>query len=445
MKILLVNPPRSPHNAILDNAPDEAKPFIHRKLVGPPLGLLTIAAAVKDHDISLLELKGEYDLHPEAAAPARLVEEEIRRFAPDVVGVTFIASEFNAGLEIFRVAKRCDPRIVTVAGGLHATVQPRDFARAEVDLVCVGPAAKTFRELVRALEAKTEVRAIPGLGVNGPDGLRFAAAPRAFDVAEVDDVLPDRALLKRWISTYHVGRSPAPATYLHTSLGCPYACTFCSIHSQYRGGFHQRDVESVIAELRQLDEYPTVRFADANTLVDAAWCERLFDRIAQEGLRKFFVADMRADAIAQHPRLIEKMAKHGLRVVISGFESFRDEELRRYGKASPARRIAEAIAIAHANGIMIRGNYVVPPDYGPADFDALADYAASNRVAFAGYTILTPMPGTAFFEEVRERIVDRDLDKYNFFNCVLPTKLPLEEFHRRVGALWTIKKGTEVI
>ena len=44
MKIALINPPRSPHNGILEHAPDEALPFIHRKLVGPPLGLITVAA-----------------------------------------------------------------------------------------------------------------------------------------------------------------------------------------------------------------------------------------------------------------------------------------------------------------------------------------------------------------------------------------------------------------
>ena len=62
MRILLVNPPRSPHNGILAHASADVLPFIHKKLVGPPLGLLTIAGAVPDHDVRLLELKAEYDL-----------------------------------------------------------------------------------------------------------------------------------------------------------------------------------------------------------------------------------------------------------------------------------------------------------------------------------------------------------------------------------------------
>ena len=66
MKILLINPPRSPHNAIYEHASPEARRFVHRRLVGPPLGLLTVAAAVKDHEVTVLDMKGEYDLFPTA-------------------------------------------------------------------------------------------------------------------------------------------------------------------------------------------------------------------------------------------------------------------------------------------------------------------------------------------------------------------------------------------
>ena len=94
---------------------------------------------------------------------------------------------------------------------------------------------------------------------------------------------------------------------------------------------------------------------------------------------------------------------------------------------------------------MLRGNYVVPNDYSEDDFKALSDYAATHPVVYAGYTILTPMPGTVFYKEISDDIIDHDLLKYNFFNCVLKTKLPLEKFYENVGKLWLIKKGTDVI
>ena len=119
MKILLINTPRSPENKILESAPAEAKRFIHKKLIGPPLGLLTIAEAVKEHDVTVFDTKGEYDLVPDAPELEQMVMDLLEKTNPDVVGTTVITSELYYGLEILQTAKKFNPDIVTVAGGLH--------------------------------------------------------------------------------------------------------------------------------------------------------------------------------------------------------------------------------------------------------------------------------------------------------------------------------------
>jgi hopanoid C-3 methylase len=446
MKILLINPPRSPENNILKFAPEAARPFIHRKLIGPPLGLLTVASAVKDHDVILFDTKGEYDLDPQAPPLKSLVRRLLDTHKPDIVGVTTITSEFDYSIEILEEAKRFNPGIVTVAGGLHATLCPQDFNSFSVDVVIPGQSAHIFRDLVVAIENGKPLEKIPGLLLNGSDGLvKTKGTTNRKDFIDAGYHYPDRRHLDRWISTYKVGNSPYPSTYVYTSLGCPFKCTFCSIWTQFGGIYHQRTVESLITELKSIDEYPVVRFADANSVVDLGFMNRLFDRIEEEGIRKTFVMDIRADVAALHPEIIEKLAKNGLKVVICGFESFRDEELKKYRKDSPARHNQEAIKVFERNGIMVRGNYVVPNDYSDADFEALADYADKNRVVYAGYTILTPMPGTVFYKQVKEQIIDQDYKKYNFFNSVMKTKLDHDKFHERVGALWLIRKGTDVI
>jgi radical SAM superfamily enzyme YgiQ (UPF0313 family) len=206
----------------------------------------------------------------------------------------------------------------------------------------------------------------------------------------------------------------------------------------------QRRVESVIEELKLID-YKIVRFSDANTIVNIDFIDRLFDRILEEGIRKVYIMDIRADTAVSHPELIEKLAKGGLKVVITGFESFRDEELKQYNKKSEANLIEKAINVFHANDILLRGNYVVPPDYDENDFEALSEYAHSHKVTYAGYTILTPMPGTVYYQQMKDKIIDHDFTKYNFFNSVMQTKLPLEQFYENMGKLWLIKKGTDVI
>ncbi len=227
-------------------------------------------------------------------------------------------------------------------------------------------------------------------------------------------------------------------------LGCPYRCTFCSIWKEHQGMYYQRKVESIIEELKIID-YKIVRFSDANTIVNIDFINKLFDRINEEGIKKDYIMDIRADTAVEHPDLIEKLAKAGLKVVICGFESFRNEELKKYNKRSEANKIHEAIDIFHKNDILLRGNYVIPNDYKEDDFKAMSEYANSHRVTYAGYTILTPMPGTTLYEESKDQIIDHDLSKYNFFNSVMKTTLPLEKFYENVGKLWLIKKGTDII
>ncbi len=445
MKILLINPPRSPQNQILASAPEEAKPFIHKKLIGPPLGLLTIAAAVKDHDIRVFDMKGEYDLDPTAPPLQELTLQLLRDHNPDIVGITIITSEFNFSLEIFRTIKQYDPSILTVAGGLHTTLCPEDFTDRSIDIVCPGQAADVFRKVVEAREKGSAFQKIPGILVNSPDELtRTSGQTPLWDAAGKDFLMPDRSLLNRWKSTYRVGKNIEPSTYLFTSQGCPYECTFCSIWCEFKKKFYQRELESIITELKGVD-YSIVRFADANTIVNVGFINRLFDRIQEEGIKKEFIMDIRADTAVKYPWLIEKLAGAGLKVVICGFESFRDEELVYYNKKSPAGIIEKAIRVFHQNGILLRGNYVVPGYYNRDDFKALADYANSHRVSYAGYTILTPMPGTPLYRNLKKEIIDHDLAKYNFFNCVTKTRLPIDEFHYEVGKLWLIKKGTDVI
>jgi len=446
VKILLINTPRSPENRILEYAPEAARPFIHKKLIGPPLGLMTIAAAVKDHDVLFFETKGEFDLTPDPPSLTSLVRRLVNEFRPDIVGSTAITSELYYAFEIFSEAKKINPEIVSVLGGLHPTLLPYDCFHPSVDVVCPGQSPQIFRDVVNAVERKSSLQAVPGILSNhGNELKRTPGKPRPWDSANADYLMPDREPLKRWINTYRAGGSQYPSTYIFTSLGCPYKCTFCSIWPQFKGKYYQRSIESLITELHSIPDYPVVRFSDANTVVDLGFMNSLFDRILEEGIRKTFIMDIRADVAAQHPDIIRKMAKGGLKVVICGFESYRDEELKKYRKSSPASDIAKAIKVFHDNGIMIRGNYVIPNDYTEDDFKAIEDYSASNPVVYAGYTILTPMPGTVFYSQVKRQIVDHDYLKYNFFNSVMRTTLTYERFHERVGSLWLIKSGNDVI
>jgi radical SAM superfamily enzyme YgiQ (UPF0313 family) len=445
MKILLINTPRSPHNGILEHASDEARFFIHKKLIGPPLNLLTLAEAIPEHEVIVWDTKGEYDLNPKAPALSKMVEELMIQHQPDIVGTTVITSEFYFGIEILQAAKKANPNVLTIIGGLHATLCIEDFTDPSIDVVCRGQAAHLFRNVVRAKEKGYNLENVPGIYLMTDGGLKKTAGKvEKWDAAGSNFLFPDRKHLERWRETYYVGSAPSPSTYLFSSLGCPYKCSFCTIWCEFEGNYYQREIESIITELKLID-YDIVRFADANTVVNIKFIDQLFTRIEEEQIKKTYIMDIRADTAVEYPWLIEKLARNGLKVVICGFESFREEELAKYNKKSTVGLTTKAIEIFHKNDIMLRGNYVIPNDYDVHDFEAMADFTSAYKVAYAGYTVLTPMPGSKYYEEVKGQIIDHDLSKYNFFNCVLPTKLPMKEYYERIANLWLIKKGKDVI
>ena len=57
----------------------------------------------------------------------------------------------------------------------------------------------------------------------------------------------------------------------------------------------------------------------------------------------------------------------------------------------------EAARIARSMHYGVTGNFVIDPDWEEKDFETLWDFVTRNDFNRAGYTILTPLPGTEFY------------------------------------------------
>jgi len=375
-----------------------------------PLALEYVAAGVAaDHEVRLLDLRLERNL------PGTLEE-----FQPEVVGITGYTVHVNVVRALFDQVKRWNPRALTVVGGHHATVAPEDFLSPAIALIVLGEGVFAFREVV--------ARFAHGEGFDGIPGVAFARAGQlvkaeARPVHDLDAFpWPQRSLTARYRQHYFAEWMKPLAT-IRTSKECPHRCSFCALWRLTGGRYIKRDLDKIVEELAGLDE-ECIFFADDESLIDASRMKTLAARIKEAGLRKRFFLYGRSDTIARNPALLEAWREVGLERVFVGLEFCRDEDLQYIGKGSTTRDNARAVRVLQDLRIEVYASLIVRPEFDRADFAALAQYCRDLELNFAGFAVLTPLPGTDFYEQVH-------------IHTVLPTRLPLEEFYQQYFHLYT--------
>lgn len=411
MKILLIQPAKSKRTIGGEDI------YLYE-----PLALEYVAAGVaNDHDVRLLDMRLEKGLAETLAA-----------FQPDIVGITAYTVHVNTVKGLFAQVKGWNSRTLTVVGGHHATVAPEDFLSPAIDLIVVGEGVAPFREIVRRFEQRAGFDSIPGVAF-GRNGALVKTAPDP--ETDLDAVpFPDRRLTAQYRKRYR-SQWMQPLASSRTSKGCPYRCKFCGLWQLTGGRYLKRQPEKVVAELATIQE-PFVFFADDESLVDAARMRSLADMIKAEGLKKRYFLYGRSDTIARNPGLLAAWREIGLEQVFVGLEFFRDEDLKYVRKGSTTDDNARAIELLRDLDIEVHASLIVRPEFGREEFAALAAYCRALALNFAGFAVLTPLPGTEFFAEVQDQLITRDYDLFDFIHTVLPTRLPLEEFYREYGRLY---------
>ncbi len=407
MKILLVQPPKSP----LTIGGEDIHLF-------EPLSLEYVGAGViDDHDVRLLDLRLEDDLAG-----------TLEGFQPEVVGITALTVQVPATLEIAEQIKSWNPEAVIVVGGHHATVAPHDLASPHIDWLVCGEGIATFRELVRRIGAGEDVDGLPGTARVA--GGEVELAPPAPEV-DLDDLpLPARSLSARHRKRFF-SQWMKPMAAVVTSMGCPFRCSYCAIWKLTDGKRLTRSPEKLLEEIRGLDE-DWVFFADYESLIDVERMDELARLIADSGVRKRYCLYSRSDTIVKHPELIQRWRDVGLDTVIVGFEFFRDEDLAAVHKGTTCADNEQAIEILRSMGINIGAYFLVRPEFDEADFEEMRTYVVGLKLRFASFFVLTPLPGTDFHDEKQGELITRAPELYDFFHTVLPTKLPLDRFYEEM-------------
>jgi radical SAM superfamily enzyme YgiQ (UPF0313 family) len=389
-----------------------------------PLGLEMVAGALAgEHEVRLVDLLPGADL-----------ERTVDRFAPDLCGVSCsFTVDVPDALEIVRRLKQWLPQAWVFVGGHHASLSPGDFAVPWVDGVVVGEGEATMPELVRALSVGDDPAGVPGLVLNTPEG-QVSTGTRAL-VDDLDSLpVPARALADPWRRAYHVGMR-GHMSALETSRGCPYRCTFCSVWRFHQGKMRFKGVERVVDEVEAAPGV-NVFVTDDNFLADVPRAEAIADLLLARGVKKRFMFQGRTDAIARSPEVMAKLREAGFATAFLGLEKIDAAGMKSVHKHNTVETNEAALAVLKKVGINTFGTLIVDPDWGVHDFRRLYEYVRRHAIPNAWFTVLTPLPGTALFEQVQEALTTRNWEIFDLAHAVLPTKLDLERFYKEYAHLY---------
>ena len=422
MNILLVNPPDSGRSI-----PEEEYGVTSFKQIfkGEPFGIEVIAGALSGHDLMILDMKCEKE---------EALWRTIADFRPQVIGFTAVTCEANTVLRYARKIRE-DHDCIIVVGGNHATCDPSYFNREEIDYIVIGVGKKSFSELIGRLQKGERGTAIPGIAKTSA-GSSLSYLPRNYGVDDLMDHCPPRYdLVERYREHYVLEKLGMKMGFVITAYGCTHACSFCTIPGTTGGKYLLHSPDSVIRDISLLNHIPFIRMVDANTFGNPAASKDLCRKIKNLGIRKRFIADVRADTVVRHYDLLKEWKEAGLHAVVVGFEDIQDGRIEAYNKKYKADIISRSIELLHELNMLIVGDFIVPPDYTEKEFADLEQFIVAKGIQVPVLSVLTPIPGTPLYERMKERIVIRDLDFYTFTNAVVPTALPEKDFYETFSEL----------
>lgn len=412
MKILLVEPPK-PSSSI-----GGEDVFLFE-----PLALEYLAAGVApEREVRILDLRLEKDL-----------QRVLTDFHPDVVGITSYTVHVNVVRKLFEQIKAWNTMALTVVGGHHATVMPKDFLSPFIDLIVLGEGVVAFKEIVTRRENGETFDGIPGVVFTKGDSSIRTDRQTAADL----DILPfpDRRLTAKYRKHYY-SEWMKPLASIRTSKGCPYRCKFCAQWKVAGGRYFKREPRRVVEELAGIEE-ECVFFADDESLIDAERMTMLARLIKEAGIKKRYFLYGRSDTITRNPELLRVWRDIGLERVFVGLEFFRDEDLDYIRKRSTSKDNEDAVQILHALGIDVYASFIVGQHFRRADFAALREYCRRLELNFASFAVLTPLPGTDLYHEVRDQLITHNYDHFDFIHTQLLTALPLKDFYAEYHDLYT--------
>ncbi|MGQ9561223.1 MAG: B12-binding domain-containing radical SAM protein [Candidatus Oleimicrobiaceae bacterium] len=331
----------------------------------------------------------------------------------DLVGVSTVTSTAPRAYALADRVRRLG--IPVVLGGPHVTYLPAE-AVAHADYVMLGEAESSFPLLLEAVAGQRDVNQVPKLVYLKEGKLERTTVPAPPVV--LDEIpFPDFSLVRG--SERRVGgRRIIP---VQTSRGCPYNCSFCSVTGMFGRKYRFRSTANVLAELRRYDRPENfVFFYDDNFAADPRHTRQLLEAMIAEGFKLRWSTQVRAD-VTKDEELVRLMRRAGCHTVFVGFETVNPASLKATKKHQSVAEMEQAARIFRRHRINVHGMFILGLDQDTfASVKETVRFAKKHRLASAQFLILTPLPGSQCYEELRAqgRIAFDDWSLYDAHHVV---------------------------
>ena len=416
-RVLFVEPPRNYW-------------FIMGEYLPPPTGLLSLAAYLRaeipETEIAVVDCQAE---RRDWEGLRKAIESQ----EPSIVATSGFTANAYTCARTAEIAKTVNSDIATVVGGSHFSFIPEDSLGQfpEIDYIVRGEGEITLVELVKAIRGDRLIEEVEGISYRAEG--KIVHNPDRSLIADLD-VLPYPAydLVEDNIKRYHFSMMAGRNTrymILEGSRGCDHRCSFCTQWRYWQGVCRKKSPKRIADEIEFLNEtyggvflWLTDDNFEYGTRSSELYSE-LKQRRCSESVMLFFQA--RTDDVASNPELVSKMRAVGNYWVMMGVESNSEERLNEFSKNIKPSDAYKAVKVLNDNDIFSHTMFMIGARKDTIEtIEAEREFSLNLGADLAIYTVLTPFPGTSYYETAMANgwIEDLNYAHYDMAHAVMPTE-----------------------
>ena len=373
------------------------------KVLGPPLGLLSLAGALRESGYTPVLIDGALDR--EYFSTIARESEDCACFGVSLLTGPMIR-EAIAASKLFRSLR---PDVPIVYGGWHPSLMTGETLREDfVDVVIRHQGEQTLLEVLARFRNGHPLDLVEGCWFKR-DGKVIQNADRP--ASRLED-LPTPAYDLVDFDAYERASGIRKLPYA-TSIGCPYACKFCTDMVFYNRQFNPYDAGRVVREVTALvrrHRLTEVALVDSNFLVDVPRALAIAEGFAGSDVKFRWTFQASTDLLCRMSApQVELLARSGVSHIGFGTESASPDVLEWMNKQHQRiTDIGEAADKCARAGIRVTLNLIFgyPGEeerHRRETLQVMGAIAARQDSVFFAPNIFTPYPGIPIWPELETR------------------------------------------